>query len=156
LLVVAGSGEKAYEERVLSLVRQLSLAKDVLFTGMIHDELKWSAFATAEMFLLPSDQENFAISVAEAMHMAVPVIVSNKVNSWPYVAEAIAGLVINGNDLERELRLSIERLLTDRQHASDMGIRGQAFARQYLTWPHTAAQMARCYSQILNESPLQN
>ena len=69
---------------------------------MLTGEAKWGAFACSEVFVLPSRQENFAISMAEAMHMAVPVIISNKVNSWPFVKAANAGFVVEEEQIESE------------------------------------------------------
>ena len=61
--------------------------------GRLDGAAKWGAYASAELFLLPSRQENFAITVAEAMQMGVPVVISNRVNTWPYVKAAGAGVV---------------------------------------------------------------
>ena len=49
-------------------------------TGMLEGDLKWGAFAAAEVFALPSHQENFGIAVAEALACGTPVLISNKVN----------------------------------------------------------------------------
>ncbi len=95
LLVVAGDGEAHYIRQVRQLVSALALDDHVLFAGRLDGELKWASFAAAELFLLPSRQENFAIAVAEAMQMAVAVIITDKVNTWPYVKEARAGLVLD-------------------------------------------------------------
>ena len=64
-------------------------------TGRLDGAAKWGAYASAELFLLPSRQENFAITVAEAMQMGIPVVISNKVNTWPYVKAAGAGIVLD-------------------------------------------------------------
>ena len=60
------------------LVSALALDDHVLFAGRLDGELKWASFAAAELFLLPSRQENFAITVAEAMQMGVPVIITRQ------------------------------------------------------------------------------
>jgi glycosyltransferase involved in cell wall biosynthesis len=61
----------------------------VLFAGRLDGELKWASFAAAELFLLPSREENLAITIAEAMQMGLPVIISDKVDTWPYVKEGV-------------------------------------------------------------------
>src|SRR4051794_22997509 len=67
LLIIAGTGEPKYQEHIRQLVRSLALDDHVMFTGHLDGERKWASFAAAELFLLPSRQENFAITVAEAM-----------------------------------------------------------------------------------------
>ena len=55
--------------------------------------MKWGALRAAEVFLLPSHQENFGIAVAEALAAGVPVLISNKVNIWREIEADKAGIV---------------------------------------------------------------
>jgi glycosyltransferase involved in cell wall biosynthesis len=59
---------------------------------MLSGELKWGAFHAAEVFVLPSHQENFGIAVVEALACATPVLISNRVNIWREIVEDGAGL----------------------------------------------------------------
>jgi len=122
----------------------------VLFAGRLDGEMKWASFAAAELFLLPSRQENFAITVAEAMQMAVPVIISDKVNTWPYVKEARAGLVLDECDINSLLPHAVERLLKDETTRSEMGVRGSRYARERLTWHTSMQKLLACYNQVLS------
>ena len=60
---------------------------------MLEGTLKWGAFSAAEVFVIPSHQENFGIVVAEAQACGLPVIFSEKVNIWREVMNYWAGLV---------------------------------------------------------------
>jgi glycosyltransferase involved in cell wall biosynthesis len=151
LLVVVGDGERTYVEHIKGLVRLGDLGRQVLFTGMLTDQAKWGAFACAEVFVLPSSQENFAISVAEAMHMAVPVIISNKVNSWPFVQTANAGFVVEEEQIECGLAHRLDELLSVPDKARCLGKQGQDFARKHFTWPRVARDMTSLYCQMLLE-----
>jgi glycosyltransferase involved in cell wall biosynthesis len=151
LLVVAGQGERRYVQRVKELVRTSNLSNYLLFTGSLAGEAKYGAFASAEVFVLPSSQENFAISMAEAMHMAVPIIVSDKVNSWPFVVEAGAGCVIADVDMELALVQHVDTFLKAPDRAREAGKRGRSFARVHFTWPRVARDMTSLYRQVLPE-----
>ena len=61
--------------------------------GMIEGDSKWGAFYGCEAFVLPSHQENFGISVVEALACGKPVLISNKVNIWREIVEGGAGIV---------------------------------------------------------------
>jgi len=61
------------------------------FTGMLENPEKWGALRCAEVFALPSHQENFGIAVAEALACGVPVLVSTAVDIHRAVTEAGAG-----------------------------------------------------------------
>jgi glycosyltransferase involved in cell wall biosynthesis len=150
LLVVAGDGETHYTRHLRQLVSALGVHDYVLFTGRLEGELKWASFAGAELFLLPSRQENFAITVAEAMQMAVPVIISDKVNTWPYVKEARAGLVLDERDIDSLLPHAIEELLKDDTTRLEMGVRGSQYARERLTWHASTQKLLACYNKVLS------
>lgn len=150
LLIAAGTGEATYEENLRQRVHSLALDDHVLFTGHVDGELKWASFAAAELFLLPSRQENFALTVAEAMQMGVPVVITDKVNTWPYVEDAGAGLVLSERDIDTLLPRAIETLLTDEVTRSKMSTQGARYARDRLTWHASAQKLLACYDQVLS------
>ena len=61
--------------------------------GMLQGDMKWGALNAAEVFCLPSHQENFGIAVAEALGCGTPVLISDKVNIWREIEADGAGLV---------------------------------------------------------------
>jgi len=149
LLTVVGDGPSKFVFTLKETVSARNLKDNVLMTGRLDGALKWGAYASAELFLLPSRQENFAITVAEAMHMGIPVIISNKVNTWPYVKEAGAGLILDDDAIEAELEKGLLSLLRDSAAAQLMGKRGQEYARRNLTWARAATCLLKCYEEVL-------
>src|SRR5262249_13406659 len=113
LLIIAGGGEQSDVRNLKNLVQSRSLESHVLLTGMVEGQAKWSALACAEVFILPSRQENFAISMVEAMHSGVPVVITSKVNSWPFVEKAQAGFVIEEDNAELGIAKCLDELLAD-------------------------------------------
>ena len=94
-LVIAGPDDHPYGHEMKALAEKLGIADRVTWTGMLTGDLKWGAFHRAEVFVLPSHQENFGIAVAEALACRVPVLISNKVNIWREIEADGAGLVEN-------------------------------------------------------------
>ena len=76
----------------------------MLWTGPLYEDAKWAAMRAADMYILPSHQENFGISVVEALACHTPVLISNKVNIWREVEGDSAGLV-EADTLEGTIRL---------------------------------------------------
>lgn len=150
LLIIAGTGDPKYQEHIRQIITALSLDDQVMFTGHLDGQEKWASFAAAELFLLPSRQENFAITVAEAMQMGVPVVITDKVNTWPYVEEAGAGLVLAERDIDALLPQAIETLLTDDATRSKMAAQGSRFACDRLTWQASAQKLLACYDQVVS------
>ena len=60
---------------------------------MISGAKKWGALHAAEVFVLPSHQENFGIVVAEALAAGTPALISDKVNIWREIQSDGAGIV---------------------------------------------------------------
>ena len=92
-LVMAGPDDGPYALQLKKMARSLGIGDRITWTGMVQGDLKWGAFQAAEVFILPSHQENFGISVAEALSASVPVLISNKVNIWREIEEENAGLI---------------------------------------------------------------
>jgi glycosyltransferase involved in cell wall biosynthesis len=149
LLAVVGSGAPGYETTIRNAIAAQGLQDNVLMTGRLDGFLKWGAYAAAELFLLPSRQENFAITVAEAMQMGVPVVISRAVNTWPYVKESGAGLVLEEEGIEAALLQAVLALLQDEAVRTRMGQSGREFARRNLTWAGAAAQLMNCYEDVV-------
>jgi glycosyltransferase involved in cell wall biosynthesis len=98
-LVFAGPDQMGWREELNCCASQLGLAQRVTWTGMLSGKMKWGALRAAEIFVLPSHQENFGVAVAEALAAGVPALISNKVNIWREVQGDGAGIVAE-DDLE--------------------------------------------------------
>jgi glycosyltransferase involved in cell wall biosynthesis len=92
-LVMAGPDEQQWQSTLAKVVARAGLSDRVHWTGMLKGEAKWGAFFASEAFILPSHQENFGIAVAEALACGRPVLLSDKVNIAPDIAEDGAGLM---------------------------------------------------------------
>jgi len=103
-LILAGPDQVGWESDLRRQVTRLNLTNRVVFTGMLEGSMKQGAFANAEAFVLPSHQENFGISVVEALAARVPVLISNRVNIWREIEADRAGYV-ESDDLAGTTRL---------------------------------------------------
>ncbi|MDP2548524.1 glycosyltransferase [Oceanobacter sp. 4_MG-2023] len=92
-LVMAGPDQTGWQADLEKIADDYCIADRITWTGMIKNEMKWGAIKAAEVFILPSHQENFGISVAEALAVGTPVLISSKVNIWREIKEMNAGLV---------------------------------------------------------------
>lgn len=66
---------------------------NIYFPGMLSGDSKWGAFYGAEVFILPSHQENFGIAVVESLACGRPVLISDQVNIWREIINAGSGIV---------------------------------------------------------------
>jgi glycosyltransferase involved in cell wall biosynthesis len=92
--VIAGPGDDATVDALERLADARGIGAQVVWTGMLSGAVKWAALRAAEVFVLPSHQENFGIAVVEALASATPVIITDCVNIWREVAASGAGMVV--------------------------------------------------------------
>jgi glycosyltransferase involved in cell wall biosynthesis len=92
-LVMAGPDQTGLQAELQAQAERLGVGKRIVWLGMLRGDLKWGAFYAAQLYVLPSHQENFGIAVAEALACRLPVLISNKVNIWREIDAAGAGLV---------------------------------------------------------------
>ena len=92
-LVIAGPDQLGWQAALQQRAAGLGIADRLSWLGMLSGDLKWGAFRSAELFCLPSHQENFGIVVAEALACGLPVAIAKSVNIASEVSATGAGLV---------------------------------------------------------------
>jgi glycosyltransferase involved in cell wall biosynthesis len=92
-LVIAGPDQVGWQKKLQQRAELFGVAPRITWTGMISGVTKWGALRAAEVFVLPSHQENFGMVVVEALAAGTPTLISNKVNIWREVLADGAGLV---------------------------------------------------------------
>jgi len=85
-LVLAGYDENGYRKQLQALAGSLGISQRVFFCGPLLGKEKETAFADAEIFLLPSRSENFGLAVGEALARGLPVITTTG-TPWSSVAD---------------------------------------------------------------------
>jgi glycosyltransferase involved in cell wall biosynthesis len=103
-LVMAGPDQVGMQAKLQSRAEQLGIAARVHWPGMIGGEVKWGALRACDALVLPSHQENFGVSVAEALLAGRPVLLSYPVNIWPEIENDGVGLA-DDDTLEGTVRL---------------------------------------------------
>jgi glycosyltransferase involved in cell wall biosynthesis len=149
-LVLAGSGDQKYEERVKAMIHNTGLSARITLTGFVEGAAKASLFKASDIFVLPSHQENFGIAVVEAMTFGLPVVISSNVNIHDEITKARAGLVISpGVD---ELCAAIRTLADDPLLRFEMGIRARKFVASRFSAKVTASETLRIYRDVIRDS----
>lgn len=146
-LVLAGSGEPAYEAWLREQAQALGIAQDVMFTGFLSGEQKRAALADCDIFVLPSYSENFGVVIVEAMASGLPVVVSDQVGIAEEVAQAPAGLVVpcSAHRLADALRL----LIHNHDMRQKLGAHGRMLAQQRFSLATTTTALTKLYVDLV-------
>ena len=70
------SGEAGYAEQLHGLASDLGIANRVTFWGFLSDPMARDLLRASDVFVLPTREEGFGLSVAEAQACEVPVLTS--------------------------------------------------------------------------------
>lgn len=146
MLVFAGPDEAdGFAAQLKSLAEQLQITENTLFVGPLFETEKWKAYLDADVFVLPSQNENFGNTAVEAAACGTPVIVTDRCGVASYVGAA--GVVIR-HDLA-ELEKALDRILTDADfHRSCQ--KGCVQMVAALSWEEPLDQMEQLYRQCLS------
>jgi glycosyltransferase involved in cell wall biosynthesis len=150
-LVFAGPDAFNTQQKLAARAAAIGVANRIVWTGMLRDSMKWSALAAAEVFALPSHQENFGIAVAESLACGVPVLISREVNIWREIEASQAGFTapdtLEGTIslLTRWERLPEAERITMRRNAR------QCF-QQHFNIEHSAARLIAAIEMTTGKS----
>jgi len=145
-LVIAGPEEDGYGVVVRELVRHHGLEGRVHFSGMLHGRERVEALADADLFVLPSYQENFGTVVIEALAAGVPVVISDQVNIHEEIAAAGVGSVVRTN--VEELAAAIRHWLENEPLRKTTGEAARTFAFRSYNWLDIAKRWREHYTAM--------
>lgn len=146
LLVLAGPDEGGYEATVKGLIRDHMLQDRVLLTGLLQGEQRLAALVDANLFVLPSYQENFGLAALEALAAGTPVVVTEGVNLHHQIGAARVGGV--AQPTVPSLAATLDRWLGDGQLLRDAALRTRPFALSQYDWKQIAYRWVEHYARL--------
>jgi glycosyltransferase involved in cell wall biosynthesis len=146
ILVLAGPDDDGYQRKVEQIIEENDLASRVVFTGMLRGRERVEALVDADLFVLPSYQENFGIAVIEALAAGCPVVISDQVNIHTEITAARVGAVVPTE--VGALSMEIASWLNDAKLREDVGRRGPAFVRERYDWNRIARDWVTIYERL--------
>jgi glycosyltransferase involved in cell wall biosynthesis len=145
-LVFAGPDE-GLQKSLVQIAERLGIASRVQFCGPLFGEAKWAAYRDADVFVLPSQNENFGNSAAEAIAAGTPVIVTDRCGIAPLL-ENLAGLVVAHE--AAAIAHGLERMLHEPGLHARLAEGCRAVAAG-LDWGGPAREMETLYTRLAGE-----
>jgi glycosyltransferase involved in cell wall biosynthesis len=130
-LVMVGPDDAGWRADLEAQAARLGIAARVHWTGSLRGDAKWGAYYGAEAFVLPSHQENFGITVADALSCGTIPLISDKVNIAADVA-ADGAAFIEDDTVEGTVQLIERFCATSAEERAAMRLRARAcYERRY-------------------------
>lgn len=146
-LLIAGPGEPAYVEQLEQRVAKRGLTDSTRFLGMVRGVEKQSLMELADVFALPTYQENFGLAITEVMACGTPVVTTRGVDIW---REVERGGAMIADQTGRSFADCIGALIADPDAARRRGEQGRQFVTEWLDPSQVAAGYERLYRQAID------
>ena len=146
-LVLVGPGDEGYIASLKQEAQELGIADRVRFTGMIRGSERFAPVVDADLFCLPSYQENFGVAVVEALAAGAPALISDQVNIFRDVVEAGVGRATRC-DVD-EVAGAMREMLADRDALREMGAKGRAWAHDTFPWSRIVEKIDAMYERVV-------
>lgn len=151
-LAIVGSGDPPqFESQVKGWLQECGIASQAIMPGLLIGQEKLQAFADADVFVLPSEAENFGFAMFEAMASRLPVVVSDTLNYADEIRRCQAGFVVRRDP--REFASATLKLLRDSDLRKRMGGNGLQMAQGY-SWQACGEKIDRTIQCVLQGKAL--
>lgn len=177
-LVIAGPDEQGMAEKLRQQIGLFQLSDSVTLCGPFLGAERHAAMTTADLFILPTRHDNFAIAVAESLYCGTPAVATtgapwSELNGTPiepsfaedptadfsrFIPQAfLRDVDAAGNDrcgvwCEKDECSMASALYTLMRLSPEtrelLGIQGRALISARYTWPQLAEKMLRLYSSF--------
>ena len=144
-LVLIGSGDDNYENKLRALVDKLNLQESVRFIKFVNKSLLPGYFSAADIGFWNKE----AITIIEAMSCKLPVVLPDQTTVHHYIT--------NNNGLfypENDVTALSERLLelaSDKELREEMGKRARGLVKKKFSYDVTTQRYLEIYKRLLKQ-----
>jgi len=157
LLLAGPSDPPEYESHLRTLARDLGIDQTTHFLGMVTGPLKWSLYQAADVFVLPTSQENFGYVLLESLACGTPVITTKGVDIWPELNDSGGAIICEpqgptqgttqADALTDQLAREIQNVTANPARRESMSRAGRAWAMTFLDRQRILQALESAYTQ---------
>jgi len=149
-LAFAGPDESGMQLRLQELARAKKVDSRVVFNGPVFGNMKWSAYRDADVFVLPSQNENFGNTAAEAAACGTPVVITKNCGV-ARLLDGIAALVVAHETTA--VAQAVKEILSHLELRMRLSEGGRAAASR-LGWDEPVYAMEQIYAELAAQRPV--
>lgn len=143
-LLIAGKdeGERSSLEK---LIIKENLINNTFFIGEVQGKVKVEFYTHADVFVLPSENENFGNVYAESLACGTPIVASLN-TPWEEIEKAQCGKWV-ANTVDATSDAVLELL---KQNKQELSLNAKKYIKKY-AWESVAKKFNNCYEELLVE-----
>ena len=143
-VLMVGPGEESYIDGLKQQVERLGITEQVLWLGMVRDPLKTALYVASDIFVLPTQQENFGIVLVEAMFAGLPIITTRGTDIYHELERGGAEISeLSGVQIAK----ATQKLLADPESLEARSKQGVAFVKEWLSETTIIKSHLRMYNK---------
>ncbi|MBX3383073.1 MAG: glycosyltransferase [Phycisphaeraceae bacterium] len=143
----AGTGDEAYVNSLRSLTQQLGVADRVHFLGQVIGDEKLSLYQNADLFVLPTSQENFGLVFIEAMACGVPVVTTKGVDIWRDIESSGSAQIVSYEP--EDIADSVAGIFADENRRREMADKARPWVFKTLGKDRVLSQFEQMYADAI-------
>lgn len=147
-LLIAGDGSPDYLASLHARAAALGISARVIWAGHVEGEQKAAAFASADVFALPSHSENFGIAAAEALAAGLPCVLGQGVAIATDVVQARAGVAVDTD--AQSIADGLRRIIGDKEGLMRMSANASRLAQEHFSMNAMGVRLKQLYMDILS------
>ena len=118
------TGEGSLKDKLLNDLESAGVSQMVDYLGVIETKAVPKLINQSRIFIYPSREEPFGLSIVEAMACGVPVVTTNVYGPSEIITQDVDGLAVSPNDVNALVK-AVHTLLDDEQLRIVMGEEGR-------------------------------
>ncbi len=145
-LFIAGPGDEPYATQMKQLAKDLKIDDRTHFLGMVQDELKLSLYRAADLFVLPTSQENFGLVLPESLLCETSLVTTYCVDIWEELQDA-GGIIVQPQS--EAVATAIAEATKDMDALKQRGRQGREYVLNWLDPERTVDRFVAMYRQAI-------
>ncbi|MBU25787.1 MAG: hypothetical protein CMD99_07130 [Gammaproteobacteria bacterium] len=148
LLVAGPDYSSTYSVFCRNLASRLGVAADVRWLGMVKGDSRRNVFGASDVFVLPTQSENYGMVIAEALSAGIPTVTTVG-TPWSVIQKNGAGVIIK--PVVSELVVALEQIFAK----NTLELEGMAEAAREIAlqndWSRPSSEMLQVYQWVIGE-----
>lgn len=144
-LILAGTGEDGYIDRLSNYIKEKKLAPNVELTGHVKRSTLRHLYAKSDVLLHPIRPQGGWLAPFEALCAKLPIVVSPELSASNLIKKADLGIVTN------DYVAAVGDVYKNRQKYRELADWRAKWVRDHLSWDCFCEKMVRIFSKTLGE-----
>lgn len=137
----------SYYKKITKLINEKNIQKNVKIILNVSQEDLRQYYSLADIYVQPSLEEGFCMSVLEAMASGKPVV-GTKTGAIPEVlGESQGGIIIEPGS-PKEISEAVLNLLSNKEKRKEMGIKARNYVADNFSWSKIAEKTMEVYKRF--------